>query len=113
MYLPLETTFAIFVGGVFKLIVDNIQTKRGHNTGQRIRSDNVGVLIASGLIAGEALIGLVFAVFAAFDKFPTALFENPSYLIGLLVLGFVGWLLVRFPVKNAGNPEDPAPPAVA
>ncbi len=112
MYLPLETTFAIFIGGVFKLIVENIQARRKHSPGQRIRSDNVGVLLASGLIAGEALIGLVFAVFAAFDKFPVFVLDQPSYLIGLLVLGFVGWILVRYPVKHAGEPGEIPPPAV-
>ena len=110
MYLPLETTFAIFIGGVFKLIVENIQSGRKHTLAQKTRGDNVGVLLASGLIAGEALIGLVFAVFAAFDKFPNFVFDNPSYLVGLIVLGFVGWILVSYPVKNAGQPEDIAPP---
>ncbi len=111
MYLPLETTFAIFIGGVFKLIVENIQKTRNHTPAQKINGDNVGILLASGLIAGEALIGLVFAVFAAFDKFPNFVFDKPSYLIGLIVLGFVGWILVRYPVKNAGKPDD-IPPSV-
>jgi putative OPT family oligopeptide transporter len=113
MYLPLETTFAIFIGGLFKQLVEIFQARRNHNDAQKGRSENVGVLLASGLIAGEALLGLVFAIFAAFDRFPGSLFENPSYLVGLLVLGFVGWILVRYPLANAGSPSEPAPPSVS
>ena len=35
MYLPLETTFAIFLGGLVKGIVDNIVEKRKLNEAQR------------------------------------------------------------------------------
>ena len=61
MYLPLETTFAIFVGGVIRGIVDKIRDKRGYNDAQKARVENAGVLAASGLIAGEALMGLLIA----------------------------------------------------
>ena len=57
MYLPLETTFAIFVGGIIRGIVDKLRDKRGFNDAQKARVENAGVLVASGLIAGEALIG--------------------------------------------------------
>ena len=64
MYLPLETTFAIFVGGLIKGIVDKMVAKRQFNEAQKIRVENNGTLIAAGLIAGEALVGLVFAAMA-------------------------------------------------
>ena len=59
MYLPLETTFAIFVGGLIRGFVDKQAAKRGYNAAQKARVENAGVLTASGLIAGEALMGLV------------------------------------------------------
>jgi uncharacterized oligopeptide transporter (OPT) family protein len=111
MYLPLQTTFAIFMGGMIKGLLNVFAEKRKHNDAQKIRSENVGVLLASGLIAGEALMGLVFAIFAAFDKFPSALFSHPSYLIGLAILSLIGWGMVSLPLRKAGNPDDPAPPA--
>ena len=37
MYLPLETTSAIFVGGIIRAIADRIAVRRGLNEGQRIR----------------------------------------------------------------------------
>jgi len=111
MYLPLMTTFAIFVGGIIKALLTRFAEKRKHNEAQKIRSDNVGILIASGLIAGEALMGLVFAVFAAFDRFPGAVFKRPSYLVGLLILGLIGWLMISLPLKKAGAKDEPAPPS--
>ena len=59
MYLPFGTTSAIFVGGVIRWITDSIRKRRALNEAQTARVENVGVLIASGLIAGEALAGLV------------------------------------------------------
>ena len=61
MYLPLGTTFAIFVGGVIRWITDTLRDRRGFNDAQKARVDNAGVLTASGMIAGEALCGLVIA----------------------------------------------------
>ncbi|MDL1951549.1 oligopeptide transporter, OPT family, partial [Acidobacteria bacterium ACD] len=58
MYLPLETTFAIFIGGLIRGLVDKLTVSRGHNDAQKARVENAGVLAASGLIAGEALMGL-------------------------------------------------------
>jgi putative OPT family oligopeptide transporter len=61
MYLPLQTTFAIFIGGVIKGLVERVNERRKHNDAQKARVENTGVLLAAGLIAGEALIGLLFA----------------------------------------------------
>src|SRR5712675_1496053 len=61
MYLPFETTFAIFIGGVFRAVADRLAASRGLNAAQKARVENAGVLTASGLIAGEALLGLLWA----------------------------------------------------
>jgi putative OPT family oligopeptide transporter len=110
MYLPLETTFAIFLGGLFKGLIERINARKGHNDAQKARIENTGVLLASGLIAGEALIGLLFAAFAFFDVKLFAIFEEPSFITSLVILGIIGWILVQIPVKNAGRPDEPAPP---
>ncbi|MCG3118604.1 MAG: hypothetical protein ALAOOOJD_00844 [bacterium] len=111
MYLPLETTFAIFVGGLIKGIVERFNAKRQHNEAQKARIENTGVLLASGLIAGEALIGLLFAGLA-FAEIPLfAIFKQPSFLVSLVMLGIIGWILVQIPLKNAGRPDEPAPPS--
>jgi hypothetical protein len=113
MYLPLETTFAIFIGGLMKGAVDLLKAKRKVNAAQDARIENTGVLLASGLIAGEALVGLIFAGFAAFEMFPGAVFDDPSFIVGLAVMLIIGWVLVRLPMNNAGSPDEPAPPTAA
>jgi putative OPT family oligopeptide transporter len=59
MYLPFYSTAAIFIGGVAKLITDRIREQRNFSEATRIVSENRGVLLASGLVAGEALMALI------------------------------------------------------
>lgn len=113
MYLPLGTTFAIFVGGLIKGAVEMVNEKKKFNDAQKSRVENTGVLLAAGLIAGEALIGLLFAGFAFWEIPVFAIFEEPTFLISLIVFAFIAWYLIRVPVKHAGKPEDPAPPQVS
>lgn len=111
MYLPLETTFAIFVGGLFKGLVERISAKRNHNAAQKARVENNGVLLAAGLIAGEALIGLLFAAFAFFEVRLFSFFEHPSFFVSLVVFAVIAGILVQIPLKNAGRADEPAPPS--
>jgi putative OPT family oligopeptide transporter len=127
MYLPFGTTSAIFVGGMIRWLADTIAEKRGYNEPQMARFGNVGVLIASGLIAGEALMGLLtsgIAIVPTKTGRPIDMgtflqgaeghenyFNHPSYLVSLVVIGFITWLLVKVPLANAGDPNEPAPPA--
>ncbi|HET7040232.1 MAG TPA: oligopeptide transporter, OPT family [Gemmatimonadales bacterium] len=117
MYLPLETTFAIFVGGLIKGLVDQANARRKHNDAQKARVENTGVLLAAGLIAGEALIGLLFAGLAVADlDFPSWLpglftFLPFGFWMGILVFVLIGWILISIPLRNAGRPDEPAPPS--
>ena len=117
MYLPLETTFAIFCGGMIRWMMDGIRNRGQFNDAQKARIENGGVLIASGLIAGEALMGLVRSGFTlakhplpdlfSFFKKPT----EPPLVLGLVVLALLAVVLVRWPLAKAGDPNEPAPPA--
>ncbi len=111
MYLPIGTTFAIFVGGMVRWVSDSIARRRDMNEAQKIRIESVGVLAASGLIAGEALMGLVTATINFFDIKVPGIFANPSYIVGLGVLALIAITLIQVPLSNAGRPEDPPPPA--
>jgi putative OPT family oligopeptide transporter len=111
MYLPFPTTSAIFVGGVLRWLTDKLSVRAGNNEAQRIRVESVGILAASGLIAGEALTGLGFAYFKYKDIKVFEFFENPAYLGGFLVMLLLGAIMVWLPLSKAGRPEDPAPPA--
>ncbi len=117
MYLPLETTFAIFCGGMIKGIVERMANRRGLNPAQKTRVENVGILLASGLIAGEALTGLLRATwkFLFFQKVLGTdipeIFANASYYVGLAVLVLIGVYLVYFPLRHAGRADEPPPPS--
>jgi putative OPT family oligopeptide transporter len=110
MYLPLGTTFAIFLGGVIRWITDKLRDRRGLNDAQKARVDNAGVLTASGMIAGEALCGLVIAGLVGSGK-DVALFKwtSPS-LMAVAAMAILALVMIRVPLANAGRPEDPAPP---
>jgi hypothetical protein len=118
MYLPLETTFAIFIGGVLRWMTDRFRDRRNFNDAQKARVENAGVLTASGLIAGEAMAGLVIAAYrfryaGVPDWQMPEVFASGSLLprilaaVVLLVLAFV---MVKTPLANAGQPDEPAPP---
>jgi putative OPT family oligopeptide transporter len=108
MYLSFETVAAIFVGGIIRWVVDMMIEKRKYNNNQKARIDNRGVLLASGLIAGEALMGLFFAALAFFDvKVPNIWPHSPFY-ISILIMVALGYLLVKIPINNAGDPDEPA-----
>ena len=115
MYLPLETTFAIFVGGLFRWGTDKLRDKGNFNEAQKARIENTGVLTASGLIAGEALCGLVIAGFRAAEKskghkiLPDLTWWGTD-LLAIAVLVGLAVLMIKLPLANAGHPDEPAPP---
>jgi len=110
MYLPLETTFAIFVGGIIRWMMDKMRDSKGFNDAQKARVENAGVLTASGFIAGEALMGIVIAVFR-YKEWPLpVIFQHPNVISGFIVLGILAIVMIRVPLANAGRPDEPAPP---
>ncbi len=126
MYLPFETTFAIFVGGVLRSIGDWLAKRRRFNVAQTARVENAGVLAASGLIAGESIFGLVWAGLIAltYAKQPwlrvaatwavritsAQIFEHPLYVAGIGVMTLLAVLMIWLPLTSAGDPNEPAPP---
>jgi len=110
MYLPLETTFAIFLGGMIRWITDKMRDSRNFNEAQKARVENAGVLTASGFIAGEALMGIVIAVFR-YKQWPLpVIFQHPNVVSGFIVLVILAVVMIRVPLANAGRPDEPAPP---
>jgi putative OPT family oligopeptide transporter len=114
MYLPLGTTFAIFCGGMIRGIVDKIRTKRGYNDAQKARVDNAGVLAASGLIAGEALLGLFIAAVVGIRSehafWSVSGFSDIAPWLAIPVFAFLAWYLIAIPLTKAGAADEPAPP---
>lgn len=110
MYLPLETTAAIFVGGIVRWATDKLRDQRGFNDAQKARVDNAGVLTASGLIAGEALCGLVIAAIVGSNHQLWHINVGDLWFSGLIGFAVLIVLMIKLPLASAGRPEEPAPP---
>jgi putative OPT family oligopeptide transporter len=102
MYLPFDTSSAIFVGGVIKLIADRAARKL--NAEQKLSFEEKGTLLASGLIAGEAIVGILLAVLflAKVPSFATFSFF-PAWGGWLSLIGFasIAYVLIRIPAARS------------
>lgn len=59
LYLPLELSATIMIGGVIRLFAD-----KGKSEKEKSDDSNSGILFSSGMIAGEGLVGIMLAIFA-------------------------------------------------
>lgn len=64
IYLPLKTMSPVFVGGIIRRIVVAHQEKQPEDIGKK--QTRAGVLMSSGLIAGEGVMGVLIAGYAFF-----------------------------------------------
>ena len=111
MYLPFKTVAAIFVGGLIRGLADRLASARGRGA----EAEERGLMIASGLVAGEATMGIVLAAISLQPSFPSLLgvigAEKPllaAPLSGWLVVAaflLLAWLLVRLP-KRGPSPGE-------
>jgi len=106
MYLPLETTFAIFIGGLIKGVVELVGKRRGFTDAQKFKVENTGVLVAAGLIAGEALVGLLFASLSFFNVNYTILKYPGFFFISMLIMAVIALILVLVPLRDPGPAEN-------
>lgn len=109
MYLPFDTTFAIFVGGMLKWVIDRFTAGRDP---KRIADvEETGTLLASGLIAGEAILGILLAV-AAVANVPSltrvisgadqfSWFPAMGGWLSLIGFAAVAWVLIVVPLRRA------------
>ncbi len=114
MYLPFETTSAIFIGGALKWIVDRIIAKKNLAAAAKERVENTGTLLASGFIAGESLTGVLLAVLVLVVKDFTSLtglvsgqsqfefVDGPAGIFtALLAFAAIAYVLVVIPLRKA------------
>lgn len=105
LYLPFELDSSIFVGGVIAYLLERSFKKNSIAKEKKDSASNAGLLIASGLITGEALMGIFIAIMVAGFQTNLSLFEDPiggSYLgLGLLILILI--FLYRSVVKVSKN----------
>lgn len=83
LYLPLELSTTIMIGGILRWFID-----RKSKNADKDSEAGSGVLFCSGLIAGEGLVGILLAVFAVFGL------DKKIDLSGMLDTGIVGGLIL-------------------
>jgi putative OPT family oligopeptide transporter len=116
MYLPFESTSAMFVGGLVKWLFNKALERRNATKEERARAENTGVLVSSGFIAGESLMAVVLALAVIGGDFwpPFLFFQNwrllsePSLALSFLAYALVLYMLVWIPVskmKEGGLPS--------
>lgn len=106
LYLPLELDTSIFVGGIIAWLVSRYTGKKAHDNEKQHKAadaaEKSGLLLASGLITGEALMGILIAIgIVTADLSALRVFEDPpggSYTglaVFLLVVAGLYFLIRR------------------
>jgi putative OPT family oligopeptide transporter len=104
IYLPMDLTVPIFLGGLLAHIVERVAgIQAGSDDAERVHRK--GVLFSAGLITGEALMGILIAVPIWLTKRADvlALPENLQFgeLFGLAILAAIGLILYRIAATSA------------
>ncbi len=84
LYLPLELSSTIMIGGLIRMVVD----KKNSKSEDKENADaSNGILFCSGMIAGEGLIGILLAIFAVIG------IDSAINLSGIFTTGQIGGVI--------------------
>lgn len=89
LYLPIELSACIMVGGILRLILEKVYEGKANKD----KVINNGVLCCSGMIAGEGLVGILLAILAVATVNGKTIAEIVD-LSGVVNLGQIGGLIV-------------------
>ena len=118
MYLSLKMTVPIFIGGMIKMYIDRKFDsplkkerpelfKKGQEeklSQEREKLHSPGILFASGLIAGEAIMGIGLAAMAVSGIY-LGLTEEPSIYPGVLAFAVGAAIMATFSLKQMNNKD--------
>jgi putative OPT family oligopeptide transporter len=92
IYLPTQSTLMVTVGSVVAWYFD----RRAERRADSARIKQLGILLASGFLVGEGLIGVLIAALVAFSgkDFPLSLVSDSFADSGALVLGTVAFAII-------------------
>lgn len=93
IYLPVSAMTPVFVGGCLRSLVEWSARKKSEDVTARV---DKGILMGSGLIAGEGLMGVGVAIYAYFKGKPSSVSILPApwdQIVGLGVFLFLGWII--------------------
>ena len=89
LYLPIELSACIMVGGILRLVLEKVYEGKANKD----KVINNGVLCCSGMIAGEGLVGILLAILAVATVNGKTIAEIVD-LSGVVNLGQIGGLIV-------------------
>ncbi|MEO0225392.1 MAG: oligopeptide transporter, OPT family [candidate division WOR-3 bacterium] len=101
LYLPFSLSAPIMVGAIINLVISSsVKPEMAKSCEER------GILFSSGLVAGDALVGVIIAFLISipalnriYENLPTALwlgkFADIGSLVIFLIIGFILWLVTR------------------
>ena len=101
IYLPLSAMTPVFVGGCLRYFLEK---GAGANEDKKASRKEQGILLGSGLIAGEGIMGVFIAAYAFFAGKPKGVgLEWPEPLgqfVSLGVFALLGWVLVKSAIRD-------------
>jgi uncharacterized oligopeptide transporter (OPT) family protein len=109
MYLPFDTSAAIAVGGLIKFVVERLARDRTEEA--KLQIEDRGSFLASGLIAGESIMGifLAFTFLTGISSF-TELFTGSEQVafypalggwLSLVMFAAIAYVLIRIPLRRS------------
>lgn len=105
LYLPLELSSTIIIGGLIRYVVDRRRKDKEKNP-----DANRGVLFSSGMIAGEGLVGIIIAILtvANIDKKLDLSKFNTGTVGGIVLIVAVAACVLLFAAekRKKGNEEE-------
>ena len=102
IYLPLQLSVAIFLGGVIAMLAKRFFKRRGASADEHAGGERNGLLFAAGLITGEAMVGILLAIpiVATHNADVLAYWgEHDGVLPGILLLAVVLYWLYRMATR--------------
>lgn len=98
MYMPLVVTAPVMIGGIIAALSQKTLSKSKANAQTKAKIERRGILFASGLIAGEAIVGILlaipFVIYQSTNVFrvvPDALKDSTDVLGVIVSLGVFLW----------------------
>jgi putative OPT family oligopeptide transporter len=103
IYLPLSTMTPVFIGGVIKHFVELKRNKKSDDVAEK--QTDTGVLLSSGLIAGEGIMGVLIAGYAVWtttrpEGVPFGLTETVGDWTSFIVFIALGFFLYRLSLRK-------------
>lgn len=111
IYLPLDVNFPVVLGGLIAFLAERkLDGQRGilglKFQGFAEKAQQRGLLFASGLIAGEAIIGIILAIpFAAAERTDVFKITIPNFEIFHVLLGVAAFLGVSYYLYHISAPS--------